>query len=42
VLGRAVETPSGRMAALTDPAGAVFWVIESDGTGTPDRSDGAG
>jgi predicted enzyme related to lactoylglutathione lyase len=42
VLGRAVETPYGRMAALTDPAGAVFWVIESDGTGTPDRSDGAG
>lgn len=39
VLGRALETPYGRMAALTDPAGAVFWVIQTDGTGTPDRSD---
>jgi uncharacterized protein len=41
VLGRALETPYGRMAALGDPAGAVFWVFETDGTGTPDRSDSA-
>jgi len=41
VLGRRVDTPYGRMAAVTDPAGAVFWLIETDGTGTPDRSDAA-
>ena len=41
VLGRQVDTPYGPMAALADPAGAVFWVIQSDGTGSPDRSDDA-
>jgi predicted enzyme related to lactoylglutathione lyase len=32
------ETPYGRMAGLADPAGAVFWVIQTDGEGQPDRS----
>jgi predicted enzyme related to lactoylglutathione lyase len=39
VLRRDVETPYGRMAAVSDPAGAVFWIIENDGTGSPDRAD---
>ena len=26
-------------AAVGDPAGAVFWIIENDGTGSPDRAD---
>jgi predicted enzyme related to lactoylglutathione lyase len=39
VVTRDFETPYGRLAAVTDPAGAAFWVIESDGSGTPDRSD---
>ena len=39
VRAAAFESASGRMAALTDPAGAVFWVVETDGSGTPDRSD---
>jgi predicted enzyme related to lactoylglutathione lyase len=41
VLSRDFETPYGRMAALTDPGGAPFWLIENDGSGNPDRSDGA-
>jgi len=32
------ETPYGRMAVVQDPGGAVFSVIETDGTGQPDRS----
>jgi hypothetical protein len=38
---RDFDTPYGRMAAVTDPGGASFWVIENDGTGNPDRSDDA-
>lgn len=38
VLMQDFETPYGRMAALADPAGAAFWVIETDGEGQPDRS----
>ncbi len=34
-----LETPYGNMAALKDPAGAVFWVVESAGSDQPDRSD---
>ena len=32
------ETPYGLMAALTDPAGAVFWVSDPGATEQPDRS----
>ena len=38
---RHFETTFGRMAAVTDPAGATFWVIETDGSGQPDRGDDA-
>ena len=41
VLMRDFDTPYGRMAAVTDPGGASFWVIENDGSGNPDRSDDA-
>jgi predicted enzyme related to lactoylglutathione lyase len=41
VLLRDFRTSYGRMAAFTDPAGAAFWLVETDGTGSPDRSDGA-
>lgn len=34
----AFDTPYGRMAGLADPAGAVFWVVETDGEGQPDRA----
>ena len=38
---RAADAPYGRTAAVSDPAGADFLLIEADGTGTPDRSDTA-
>jgi predicted enzyme related to lactoylglutathione lyase len=38
VLVPELDTPYGRMAGLTDPEGAVFWVVETDGSGQPDRS----
>lgn len=31
-------TQFGRMAALTDPAGALFWLAETDGSDISDRS----
>ena len=31
-------TQFGRMAALTDPAGALFWLAETDGSNMPDRA----
>ena len=31
------ETPYGRMAGITDPAGAVFFVNENTGQPQPDR-----
>lgn len=34
-------TAFGDMARLADPAGATFWVMATDGTGHPDRSDDA-
>lgn len=34
----AIDTPYGRMAGLADPAGSVFWVVETDGQDQPDRS----
>ncbi|MDP9397182.1 MAG: VOC family protein [Actinomycetota bacterium] len=34
----AIDTPYGRMAALADPAGAPFCVIETAGSPQPDRS----
>ncbi len=34
----AFDTPFGSMAGLVDPFGAVFWVAQTDGTGSPDRS----
>lgn len=37
-LAPAFDTPFGRMAPLTDPAGAVFWVAQSDVATLPDRS----
>ena len=38
VLMRDFETPYGRMAGIIDPAGAVFWVIQTDPSRQPDRS----
>ena len=38
VLAPVFETPYGHMGAVTDPAGAVFWVLQTDGTDMPDRS----
>lgn len=34
----AFDTPFGRMAAVTDPDGAPFWVYESTGQPVPERS----
>ena len=38
VLMRDFDTPYGPMAGLADPAGAVFWVIQTDGSNQPDRT----
>ena len=38
VLAAPFDPPYGTMAALTDPAGAVFWIVSTTGEGTPDRS----
>jgi predicted enzyme related to lactoylglutathione lyase len=38
VLAPAFDTPFGRMSALTDPAGAVFWIAQTDPANMPDRS----
>ena len=38
VLSPALDGPYGRMAALADPAGAAFTVIEADQSRMPDRS----
>lgn len=38
MLAPAFDTPFGRMAGLTDPAGAPFFVVATDVSGTPDRS----
>ena len=38
VLAPPFETPYGRLAALADPGGATFWVIQTDGSNQPDRS----
>ncbi len=38
VVADAFPTPFGAMAGLTDPAGAVFWVVESGHAEQPDRS----
>ena len=35
---RDFEPPYGRMAGIIDPAGAVFWVIQTDPSRQPDRS----
>ena len=32
------QAPLGGMAGLADPAGAVFWVAETDGSNQPDRT----
>lgn len=40
VMLRDLNTPYGRMAALTDPAGAAFWVVQTDGSSQPDRGSG--
>lgn len=37
VLMRDFDTPYGRMAGLADPAGAMFWVVQTDGSDQPDR-----
>src|SRR3954452_1695262 len=37
-LSGVVESPYGTMAALIDPAGAVFWVVQTAGAELPDRS----
>lgn len=38
VLMRDFDTPYGRMAGLADPAGALLWVVQTDGAGQPDRA----
>jgi predicted enzyme related to lactoylglutathione lyase len=38
VLAPPFETPYGHMAAVTDPAGAVFWISDPGATEQPDRS----
>jgi predicted enzyme related to lactoylglutathione lyase len=38
VIGPPDDTPYGRMAGLTDPAGAVFWVMQSNEQPQPDRA----
>ena len=39
VLAEPFDTPYGRMAAIADPSGAVFWVVEATpGQEMPDRS----
>ncbi len=38
VLVRDFDTPYGAIAGLADPAGAVFWVIQTDGSNQPDRA----
>lgn len=38
VLAPAFDTPYGRMAGLADPAGAAFWVVESDPSTQPNRT----
>lgn len=38
VVAEPFDTAYGPMAALQDPAGAVFWVVETDGSQSPDRS----
>lgn len=38
VLVEELETPFGRMAGLSDPAGAALWVVEPDPATQPDRS----
>jgi uncharacterized protein len=38
VLSERFDTPFGPMAALQDPAGAVFWITEPAATEQPDRS----
>src|SRR3954452_22433255 len=38
VLAAPFDTTYGRMAPLRDPAGAVFWIAQTDGSGMPDRS----
>jgi|tagenome__1003787_1003787.scaffolds.fasta_scaffold20522826_1 predicted enzyme related to lactoylglutathione lyase len=38
VLAERFETPFGPMAALRDPAGAVFWITEPAATQQPDRT----
>ena len=39
VLAPPFDTPYGRMAALRDPAGGVFWVAQTDPAAAPDRGD---
>lgn len=39
VVAPPIDTEYGRMAALADPAGAVFMVMGTTGEGTPDRSE---
>ncbi len=38
VLAPPFETPYGKMAGLMDPAGAMFWIAQTDGSSPPDRS----
>lgn len=41
-LAEAIDTPYGTMAALTDPAGAVFMIMQApEGAPMPDRTDDA-
>jgi predicted enzyme related to lactoylglutathione lyase len=37
VLAPPFDTPFGRMAGLTDPAGAMFWIARTDGSDQPER-----
>jgi predicted enzyme related to lactoylglutathione lyase len=39
ILSPSFQTPYGKMAAITDPAGASFWIAETDPASVPDRGD---
>ena len=39
VIAPAFDTPYGRMAGITDPAGAMFWVVQDTGQAGSDQPE---
>ena len=39
VVTPAFPSPFGMMAGITDPDGALFWIVETEGQDLPDRGD---